>query len=118
MTEKVYNVTLFNKATESYAEYKAHGVKDLIQSMVELTSFYQPKAIELLAKLMNIDVDAIVDNIINQKYLYIDNAPQLKQSLMFSFENEDDELDANGFYFSFHDENDNEQFSLEAIIER
>lgn len=46
---KTYNVTIWNKANKLHATYNAYGVKDLLKSMVGITSFYQPDAIKLLA---------------------------------------------------------------------
>ena len=115
---KTYNVTIFNKSNGLKATYNAYGVKDLLQSMVELTSWCQPDAIELLASLMDTTVDTIVEKIVNQEYFCVDNSPNLHPGLVFDFQNSNDDPEDNGLYFSFFDKNVNESFMIEAIIER
>ena len=115
---KTYKVTVFNKANELHATYNAHGVKNLLQSVVGLTSVYQPDAIELLANLMDTTVGTIVEKIVNQEYFCVDNSPNLHPGLVFDFQNSDDDPEDNGLYFSFFDKNINESFMIEAFIER
>lgn len=115
---KTYNVTIWNKANKLHATYNAYGVKDLLKSMVGITSFYQPDAIKLLANLMDTSVDTIVEKIMNQEYFCVDNSPNLHPGLILDFQNSDNDSEDNGLYLSFFDKNINESFTLEALIER
>lgn len=113
---KTYKVTVSNKSNELRATLIEHGVKNLLQAMVELTSFYQPGAIELLAKLMNTDVDNIVDEVMNREYLDVDNIPNLNPSLLLTFDSEDDGSEPNGIFLDFSNKNAGELFVFEAYV--
>ena len=114
---KTYKVTVSNKSHELRATFITHSVKETLQAMVQLTSFYQPSAIELLAKLMNTNVDNIVDEVMNRKYLDVDNIPNQSPLLLLTFDSKDDGSDPNGIFLDFSNKNTGESFVFEAYVQ-
>lgn len=118
---KTYKVTVFNKANKFHQAFYAYNTEGLLEELVEFASKYQKESLDVLAKLLNTNVDAIVEKLVNVDSFYANNVteqkPENEPIVMIDFYQGDDDIESNGLMFTAANKKTNESFMFEASIE-